>query len=143
MNANQAPTYSELNAVLDQARRPSSSPTPITDAQLTGLQRRWTTMLSARLDQALEDAEFGPTGEAVTGAWRRLAAEQPVLRGVLDDGARRSPALVDAMSTEFGILALAAGLVGLDADEEIATRRGREFRDRITGTRPAALHEVA
>jgi hypothetical protein len=144
MNANQVPTYSELNAVLDQARRPSSSPTQITDAQLLGLQHRWTTMLSARLDQALEDAGYGPTGEAVVDASRKLAADQPVLRGVLDEGRRRSAALADAMSGEFRILALAAGLVGLDTPEDRAARLGREFRDQFTGTAPArTMHHVA
>jgi len=142
MTAHQVPTYRELNDVLDQARRPSASPTPITDAQLIGLQHRWTTMLSARLDQALEEAGLGPTGEAVADAWRRLAAEQPVLRGVLEDGARRSAALTEAMSCEYGVLALAAGLAGLDTPEEDAARAGRRFRDRITGARPE-LHHVA
>lgn len=142
MNANQTPSYSELNDVLDQARRPSSSPIPITDAQLLGLQHRWNTMLSARLDQALENAGYGPTGEAVAEAWRELAADQPVLRGVLDDGVRRSAALTDAMNGEFRNLALAAGLVGLDAPEEKAARLGREFRDQLTGT-PTTLHHVA
>ncbi len=142
MTTHQAPTYRELNDVLDQARRPSASPTPITDAQLLGLQHRWTTMLSARLDQALEDAGLGATGDAVADTWRRLAAEQPVLRGLLDDGARRSAALTDAMSREFGVLALAAGLAGLDTPEDDAARAGREFRDAITGAH-LELHHVA
>lgn len=142
MNTNQAPTYAELNAILDQARRPSSSPTPVTDAQLLGLQHRWTTMLSARLDQAIEDAEYGKLAEATADAWRRLAAEQPVLRGVLDSGLRRSEVLVDALDGELRMIGLAAGLVGVDAPEHRAVRVGREFRDSFTGT-PAPLHQVA
>jgi hypothetical protein len=142
MNTDQAPTYAELNAILDQARRPSSSPTPVTDAQLLGLQNRWTTMLSSRLDQAIEDAEYGKLAEATADAWHRLAADQPVLRGVLDSGLQRPEDLVDALDTELRILALAAGLVGVDAPEDRAVRVGRQFRDSFTGTR-APLHQVA
>lgn len=137
-----APTYRELNDVLARAARPSAAPVVVTDAQLVGLQHRWTTTLSARLDQALEDAAFGPTGEAVARAWRTLAAEQPVLREILDAGARRSTALADAMSREFGMLALAAGLVGLDTPEHEAARAGRRLRAEISGIRPN-LHQAA
>src|SRR5438874_868348 len=108
MTTNQAPTYAELNAILEQARRPSRTPTPITDAQLLGLQNRWTTQLSARLDQAIEDAEYGKLREATVAAWRTLASEQPVLRGLLDSGLTRSDVLVDALDSELRILALAA-----------------------------------
>lgn len=142
MNTYQPPTYAELNAILDQARRPSRTPTPVGDAQLLGLQHRWTTMLSARLDQAIEEAEYGKLAEAAADAWHRLAAEQPVLRGVLDSGLAHSDALIDALDGELRILALAAGLVGVDAPESRAVRAGREFRDTITGT-PAPLHRVA
>ncbi len=142
----QAPTYAELNAILEQARRPSRTPTPVSDAQYLGLQHRWTTMLSARLDQAIEEAieepEYGKLAQATVEAWRRLAAEQPVLRGVLDEGLTRSEALLDALDAELRILALAAGLVGIDAPESRAVRVGREFRDSFTGTR-IPMHEVA
>ncbi|MDQ2708328.1 MAG: hypothetical protein M3Z25_12105 [Actinomycetota bacterium] len=142
MNAKQSPTYAELNAVLDQARRPSNSPTPVTDAQLLGLQSRWSAMLSARLDQAIEDSGYGPTADAVADAWRRLAADQPVLRGVLDDGQRRSAVLTEAMAGEFRNLALAADLAGLDEPAARAAQLGREFRDLLTAGR-APLHQVA
>jgi hypothetical protein len=142
VNSDQTPTYAELNRILDQARRPASTPAPVTDAQLLGLQHRWTTMLSARLDQAIEDAEYGKLAEATAKAWRRLAAEQPVLRGVLDRGLTRSEVLVDAQDTELRNLALAAGLVSINAPEHRAVQAGREFRESITGTR-APLHRVA
>ena len=142
LNPDHTPTYAELNAILDQARRPSRTPTPVSDVQLVGLQYRWTTMLSARLDQAIEDAEYGKLAEATVVAWRRLAAEQPVLRGVLDRGLTRSEVLVDALDGELRILALAAGLVGVEASESRAARAGREFRDAFTGAR-APLHQVA
>uniref|UniRef100_UPI0035CB63DD aminotransferase class I/II-fold pyridoxal phosphate-dependent enzyme n=1 Tax=uncultured Amnibacterium sp. TaxID=1631851 RepID=UPI0035CB63DD len=55
-------------------------------------------------------AGFGPAGPSieteVTDAWRTLAAEQPVLRGLLDAHAPRSAVLTDAMSGEFHNLAL-------------------------------------
>jgi hypothetical protein len=146
MNANQShPSYAELNAILDQARRPSGGPTPITDIQLAGLQQRWTTMLSAQLDQAIEDAGYGATADAVANAWRGLAANQPVLRGVLDDGQARSAALRDAMTREFRMLAHAAGLAGLDEPEQRAVTLGREFRSLIQAEQatPATLHRVA
>lgn len=136
------PGYAELNAILDQARRPSRTPTEITDAQLLGLQHRWTTMLAARLDQAIEDAEYGKLAEAAADAWRRLATEQPVLRGVLDAGLRYSAELADALDGELRVLALAAGLVGVHTAESRAARAGREFRDSFTGA-PAPLHQVA
>lgn len=65
-----------------------------------------------------------------------------MLRGVLDGGLQRSEALAGALDTELRVLALAAGLVGIDAPEQRAVRVGREFRDSFTGTR-APLHQVA
>ncbi len=132
--------YAELNAVLDQARRPSGAPTTVTAAQLRGLQHRWTTMLSARLDQAMEDAG-GPLADAATDAWRLLAADQPVLRGVLDDGLRRPDTPADLTDTEFRMLALAAGLAGLDDPDHRAAARGRELHTRLRAE--LTLHQVA
>jgi hypothetical protein len=142
MTTHQAPTYAELNAILDRAARPSRTPAEVGDAQLLGVQHRWTTMLSARLDQAIEDADHGKLAEATADAWRRLSTEQPVLRGILDAGLRRSKALVDALDGELRILALAAGLVGIDSPDSRAVRVGRKFRDSFTGV-PAPLHQVA
>jgi hypothetical protein len=102
-------------------------------------------MLSAQLDQAIEDAGYGATADAVANAWRGLAANQPVLRGVLDDGQARSAALRDAMTREFRMLAHAAGLAGLDEPEQRAVALGREFRGLIQAEQatPATLHRVA
>lgn len=141
LNTGQATAdYAGLNAILDQARRPSRAPTSITVAQLRGLQHRWTTMLSARLDQALEDAG-GPLSDAATGAWRQLAADQPVLRGVLDDGLRRLDTPADLADTEFRMLALTAGLAGLDDPEHRAAALGRELHTRLRAE--LTLHQVA
>lgn len=46
--------------------------------------------MSSRLDQAIEDAGYGRLAEATAAAWRRLAAEQPVLRGVPLPSSERS-----------------------------------------------------
>lgn len=121
-------TYAELNAVLDQARRRQAHTVPVTEAQLLALQRRWTAALTARLDQALEDAAPGDEAAAVAQAWRTLAEEQPTLRALLD---AHEPALGAALRTEYRALALAAGLVGLDTPAAEAERAGRQLRDRI------------
>lgn len=141
MNANQAAAgYAELNTVLDQARRPCDSPTPVTGAQLRGLQHRWTTMLSARLDQAIEDAGSRPTADAVVAAWPRLAADQPVLRRLLDDELARPGVPLDLTDGELQMLALAAGLAGLDEPERRAVVLDRGFRTLLSNA--AALRRA-
>ncbi|HEX4249408.1 MAG TPA: hypothetical protein VH008_16215 [Pseudonocardia sp.] len=124
-------SYAELNAVLDQARRPSAQPTPVTDAQLLGLQQRWATALSARLDEAIEFAELGLEVEAVAAAWRTLAADFDTLRAVLDAHEATSAPLAKAQRTECRMLATAAGLSRLDAPADVAVEAGQAFRDRI------------
>lgn len=52
---------------------------------LRALQYRWTNHLDAKLDYALE------TGADPADAWAELAAEQPVLRALLDDHRTRLP----------------------------------------------------
>jgi hypothetical protein len=124
-------SYAELNAVLDQARRPSARHTPVTDAQLLGLQQRWATALSARLDEAIEFAELGHEVEAVAAAWRALATDLDTLRAVLDAHEAGSAALAKAQRTEYRMLAIAAGLSALDAPADVAVQAGLAFRDRI------------
>src|SRR5439155_25647607 len=89
--------------------------------------RRWTRALSARLDLTLEFADQ-PFTDAIPATWRQLAAEQVTLRWVLDVAEPGRPALKAAMSTEFRQLALAAGVVGVDAPTERAVRLGRAYR---------------
>ena len=64
MTCTKASTYEELNAVLERARRPAAQPVAVTDAQLVGLQYRWATALSARLDEAIE---FAPPEQVAQG----------------------------------------------------------------------------
>jgi hypothetical protein len=124
-------TYAELNAVLDRARRTSVTGTPVTDQQLLALQHRWTTALSARLDQAIEFAGAEPLTDSVAGAWHTLAADHATLRAVLDAHEATSPALAKAQRGEFLMLAMAAGLTGLDDRSERAVTIGRSLRDQI------------
>jgi hypothetical protein len=130
--------YRELNAVLDDVRR-GRSPTGVSDDQLLGLQYRWTTTLSARLDQAIEFTGGAPLIDAVALAWHQLAAEQATLRAVLDAAEHRCAALRAATRTECRYLALAAGLVGLDDPVDEVARLGREYRDMIrSGALPSS-----
>jgi hypothetical protein len=124
-------TFAQLNAVLDRARRPSAQPVPVTDAQLVGLQHRWATALSARLDQAIEFARPKQEAHAVAQAWRALANDLDTLRGVLDQNEASSAALAKAMGMECRMLAIASGLTGLDAPTGESVRLGRTFRDAI------------
>lgn len=129
-------SYAELNALLERAGRPSSTPVPISEDQLLGLQRRWATALGARLDQAIERAGAEPTLDAVASAWRQLVADQPIMRGILDAAESHSPSLAEAMRGESRMLALAAGVAGLDEPFDQAAHSGRAYRDMIHRDQP-------
>jgi hypothetical protein len=128
-------SYAQLNAVLDQARQSAGNEIPVTDAQLLALQRRWTTALAARLDEAIETTRPGDEATVVARAWRALACDLGALRAVLDAYEPHSPALADALRLEYRVLAMGAGLAGPDTPREHAVRAGRELRERI---RPSA-----
>ncbi|WP_051580100.1 hypothetical protein [Pseudonocardia acaciae] len=123
--------YAELNAVLDQVRDPDRPDPELTDEQLVGLQVRWATALSARLDAAIEFADHARPLDAVAQAWRELATRHATLRAVLDGAERDSAALADAQRGEFRMLALAAGLAAIDERVEDAVWLGRRLRDLI------------
>lgn len=135
MSTPASPSFAQLNAVLDQARRSSAHSVPVTEAQLLALQHRWTTALSARLDDAIETTEPGDDVEMVARAWRGLAKDLAPMRAVLDAHEPHSPALADALRTEYRILAMGAGLADPDTSANVAARAGRALRERI---RPSA-----
>lgn len=126
-------SYRELTELLAEAGRTSGA--PVTDAQLLGLQHRWTTALSARLDAAIEFAGDRPLTDAVADAWQELAAGQPCLRRLLDAAGDR-PALIEARRVEHRMLALAAGLADLDDPVDVAAHRGDGYRDLIRAAPP-------
>jgi hypothetical protein len=121
-------SYRELTALLAEAGR--AGDVRATDPQLLGLQHRWTTALSARLDAAIEFAGDRLLTDAVAHAWQALAADQPDLRRLLD-AAESSPVLTEARRAEHRMLALAAGLAELDDPADVAAQRGLGYRDLI------------
>jgi hypothetical protein len=123
-----ASSYAELNAVLERARSDLGHTAPLTDSQLLGLQHRWSTALCARLDEAIEVANFGEEREVVAAAWHTLARDLDILRMVLDTHEAVSPVLTDAQGAEFRMLALAARLASLDTPTTRAVELGRRFR---------------
>jgi len=133
-------SYRELTALLEQVNIDPRAIARVTDAQLVRLQQRWTTALFAHLDETLERGGAESLGAAVAGVWREMAAQRPALRAVLDAGEARSAALADAARTELRMLAVTAGLAGLDDPERVAVTLGRRLRERIragTAAQPA------
>jgi hypothetical protein len=136
-------SYAELNAVLDRAARSPAHPIEVTQARLLGLQQRWAVALSARLDEVLESTHPDEGIQAVADAWLGLAADLRVLRGVLDAHQDRSDALARARSTEYRMLALAAGLARLDDPTADAVRAGRAFAELVRSGRTELNTELA
>ncbi|MEV0681244.1 hypothetical protein AB0I60_32475 [Actinosynnema sp. NPDC050436] len=99
---------------------------------LLALHHRWMQQLTGRLGVALED-EDDDRVEIVTRTWRALAAQQPVLRAVLDEHLT-SP---EAVGREQRLLALTSGLAELSESSDEITRVGAAFATLIR-TGPAA-----
>jgi hypothetical protein len=135
-------SYTELNALLDRMARPNREPLEITDAQLLALQHRWTAALSACLDQTLELGGTEQLADAVAQTWRRLADEQPTLRAVLDHHEAGSAALTNGQRTELWMLAMAAGLVGVDEPADRAAVLGRALRELIRAGHTTRVAEL-
>ncbi|NUT51032.1 MAG: hypothetical protein HOV94_27565 [Saccharothrix sp.] len=129
-----------LDAVLRAAAEdPSAAPTfdrelfATEDELLLALHYRWMRQLTGRLGVALADGEHDRV-ETVVRTWRALAAEQPVLRAVLD--AHLTSA--EAVEREQRTLALTAGLADLSEPSADIARVGAAFANLIR-TRPAVV----
>ncbi|MFI9006378.1 hypothetical protein ACIGNX_03960 [Actinosynnema sp. NPDC053489] len=101
------------------------------DELLLALHHRWMQQLTGRLGTALEDDD--DRVGTVARTWRALAAEQPVLRAVLD--AHLTSA--EAVEREQRMLALTAGLAELSEPRAEIARVGAAFAN-LVRTRPAA-----
>jgi hypothetical protein len=100
-----------------------------TDELIAALYEKWIRLLSGSIEVALLDAEAEPAGDgvqAVTIAWRRTAADHPVLRRVLDD-ADASPDVCRARENEQRMLALTSGLAEPTEPTADITRAGAAF----------------
>jgi hypothetical protein len=103
------------------------------DELLLALHYRWMQQLTGRLGAALEDSDDDRV-ETVARTWRALAAEQPVLRAVLDAHLTST----EAIEREQRMLALTAGLAELSEPSAEIARVGAAFANLIR-TRPAVV----
>ncbi|MBB5959852.1 hypothetical protein FHS29_006474 [Saccharothrix tamanrassetensis] len=103
---------------------------------LLALHYRWMQQLTGRLGAALQDSEDDRV-EVVTRTWRALAAEQPVLRAVLDEHLTST----EAVEREQRLLALTAGLAELSEPSATISRVGAAFAALIR-TGPAVASPV-
>ncbi|GAB2970664.1 hypothetical protein [Saccharothrix stipae] len=103
------------------------------DDLLLALHYRWMQQLTGRLGTALEDGDDDRV-EIVARTWRALAAEQPVLRAVLDAHLTST----EAVEREQRLLALTAGLAELSEPGAEIARVGAAFANLIR-TRPGVV----
>ena len=100
------------------------------DELVLALHHRWSLLLQARVELGLAEAA-GDAGKALVGvvskAWLALAADEPVLRVVLD-AYERDPWMGAALVGEGRMLALNAGLVHPDQPAAIISEIGAELR---------------
>jgi hypothetical protein len=143
------------NLVLDQATRNpgrglSFDELPAVRAEFgsaeelaLALQYKWSQLLLGRIGVALVEAEHDEDAdnlEAVAAAWRRTAAEAPVLRELLDGYVRDAgPDFRAALATEARMVAYAAGLAEPGEAADGTARAGTAFLALVRGrsARPA------
>lgn len=140
-----------LDAVLRDAAGDPSAPLRFDrelfateDDLLLALHYRWMRQLTGRLGVALEDGSADRV-DTVTRTWRALAAEQPVLRAVLDahlTSAKGSTEVAQAAEREQRVLALTAGLAELSEPADEIARVGAAF-ERLIRTAPAPSSRTA
>ncbi|QFZ17389.1 hypothetical protein [Saccharothrix syringae] len=100
---------------------------------LLALHYRWMRQLTGRLGVALEDTSADRV-DVVTRTWQALAAEQPVLRAVLDAHLTSG----EAVEREHRVLALTAGLAELSEPADEIARVGAAF-ERLIRTSPRTV----
>jgi AcrR family transcriptional regulator len=139
-----------MNAVLAQVERDPDGPLPFEDIPqvteefanreelLLAMQHRWMQLLTGKVAIALDEAEHDPLAdgvEAVAAGWRELAAQEPVLRRLLDrHGAQAGDALREAIDREQRMLALASGLSEPFEEIDEVTRTGAAYASLIHST---------
>lgn len=139
-----------IDLVLAQARRNPGGGLPF--AEITevrdqfgsceelalALQYKWSQLLHGRLAVALIDAERDADAdnlEAVASAWRRAAADAPILRELLDGYVEQAgPEFLAALAAEQRMLAYAAGLAEFGEPAEEVARVGAAFLALIRDT---------
>ncbi len=129
-----------LDAVLRAAAADPAAPLAVDrdvfaseEELLLALHYRWMQQLTGRLGTALEDSDDDRV-ETVARTWRALAAEQPVLRAVLDAHLTST----EAIEREQRMLALTAGLAELSEPSAEIGRVGAAFASLIR-TRPGVV----
>ncbi|MFI9811906.1 hypothetical protein [Saccharothrix variisporea] len=110
------------------------------DDLVLALHHRWSLLLQARIDLAL--SEPGDPADAVTRAWLALAADEPVLRAVLD-AHEHDPVLADAIARENRVLALDAGLTHPNQHVQVITEIGHALRASLRPSAAAPLRPGA
>ncbi|HJP79190.1 MAG TPA: hypothetical protein VJ914_33260 [Pseudonocardiaceae bacterium] len=102
------------------------------------LQYKWSQLLHGTLGVALLDAEKDAGAdnlEAVASAWRRAAAEAPVLRELLDGYVEQAgPEFLAALAAEQRMLAYASGLAEFGEPAKETARIGSAFLALIRDT---------
>jgi hypothetical protein len=135
-----------IDLVLTQARRDPGAGLPFAELPevrsqfgsreelALALQYKWSQLLLGRLGVALLDADVDSL-EAVTSAWRRAAADAPVLRELLDGYATDAGSeFRAALAAEQRMIAYASGLAEFGEPAADVARIGSAFLALIRDT---------